>query len=206
VAKKKKGKRPPPKPIITAPKTSSSWVWWAVIGGVVALGLVAIVVARSSKPAPAPPPDGVQTFEETARDHTDQKVAYERRPPTGGPHAGIWLNCGIYDQPVPDENAVHSLEHGAVWVTYKPDLPGDQVQKLRGMARDHYNGAQRYVVLSPYPSLTDTVSVQAWAHQLRTQDVNDPRIGQFISHFQARRGVTPEPGGACTGGVGNPIG
>ncbi len=59
-----------------------------------------------------------------------------------------WLNCGIYDQPVLNENAVHALEHGAVWITYNPDLSADDVQKLRDLM------PSSYIVLSPYPGWT----------------------------------------------------
>jgi hypothetical protein len=41
------------------------------------------------------------------------------------------MNCGVYDQPVPKERAVHNLEHGAVWITYSPSLPSSQVSQLR---------------------------------------------------------------------------
>ncbi|HET9972943.1 MAG TPA: DUF3105 domain-containing protein [Streptosporangiaceae bacterium] len=37
------------------------------------------------------------------------------------------MNCGIYDQPVPNERAVHNMEHGAIWITYQPSLPQAQV-------------------------------------------------------------------------------
>jgi len=204
---KKKGRRPRPqaRPVVVQP-TSRGWIWWAAIGGVVLLGLVVIVVSRNNSGSSAPP-DGVRTFAVSERSHTDQPVNYPQRPPVGGNHSGVWANCGIYDQPIKDENAVHALEHGAVWVAYKTSLAAADVTKLRNLVKAHYSGDQKYVILSPYPDLTVTaVSVQSWAHQLQTDDVNDPRIAQFIDYFKARSGDTPEPGAACTGGIGKPIG
>ena len=110
-----------------AQRRRSKLVWWTV-GSVVAVGVIAAIVA-SIVFAPAPPPtldpgdgdgssiQGLETFENTAN-HVEGAVDYAQTPPAGGDHNAIWLNCGIYDQPVPNENAVHALEHGAVWVTY----------------------------------------------------------------------------------------
>jgi hypothetical protein len=58
--------------------------------------------------------------------HVGGNIDYDQDlgiPPAGGPHNPSWQNCGFYDELVRDENAVHSLEHGAVWITYQPDLP-----------------------------------------------------------------------------------
>lgn len=56
----------------------------------------------------------------------------------------MWTNCGIYTAPVEQTRAVHSLEHGAVWLTYRPDLAKDQIAELTALA-----GNQTYIVLSP---------------------------------------------------------
>src|ERR687891_454587 len=96
-----------------------------------ALALVVVVPAI----AQTPPPEGVQSFSVLDQyHHTEETVPYSQIPPVGGPHDPVWQNCGFYDMPVRDENAVHSLEHGAVWITYSPDLPQDQVDELRDIA------------------------------------------------------------------------
>jgi hypothetical protein len=136
---------------------------------------------------------GVEVFEPT-RNHVTGGVTYEQTPPAGGDHNRVWLNCGVYDEAVPNENAVHSLEHGAVWVTYRPDLPATDVEALAEAL------PETYVILSPYPDLPAPVVASAWGRQLRLEGADDPRLAEFVRTY--REGPqTPEPGAPCTGGV-----
>jgi hypothetical protein len=153
-------------------------------------GIVGFTVWRDVSNRPSL--DAVQTFEVT-RDHTTEAVTYAQSPPVGGDHNPSWLNCGVYDEPVQDELAVHSLEHGAVWVTYRPDLPADQVQALDDALPD------TYIVLSPREGLPSPVVASAWGVQLQLTGADDPRLPEFVKTY--RQGPqTPEPGAACTGG------
>lgn len=182
-------------------------VWWTV-GSVVAVGVVAATIASIVfAPAQAPtlqPGDGdgssiqgVETFENTAN-HVEGSVDYAQSPPTGGDHNAIWLNCGIYDQPVPNENAVHSLEHGAVWVTYDADLvTGDALATLKAEL------PSSYVILSPYVGLPSPIVLSAWNAQLKVQDASDARIPEFLEEYWRNQNV-PEPGSACTGAIDGP--
>lgn len=98
----------------------------------------------------ASPPPGVQTFGTLSREHTDGPVNYPQTPPVGGAHSPVWQNCGFYDKPIANEHGVHSMEHGAVWITYQPNLPADQVAILKQIAQ------QPYILVSPYPKSAGT--------------------------------------------------
>ena len=145
-----------------------------------------------------------------AHDHVTGPVTYSVTPPVGGPHNATWMNCGIYDQPVPSERAVHNLEHGAVWITYQPSLPPSEVSQLRAFvdrqAMVSPGGApgSRYMDLSPYPGLPSPIVVSSWGFQLQVGSPSDPRLQQFVDKFRSSPAFTPEYGGACTGGVGTP--
>jgi hypothetical protein len=145
-----------------------------------------------------PGPPGTQTFEVAERFHVATIVSYPQTPPVGGKHAPIWQNCGFYDAPVRNETAVHSLEHGSVWLTYRPDLPREQVELLRDMAR-----RQDHILVSPYPNLPAPVVASAWGKQLRLESAEDPRLSEFVPAFRLGR-QAPEPGERCDGGVGEP--
>jgi putative peptide zinc metalloprotease protein len=145
-----------------------------------------------------PLPPGVEAFEIRSRVHVTTPVAYPQSPPVGGDHAPIWQNCGFYDAPIANENGVHSLEHGSIWITYRPGLAPDQVALLRRLARN-----ERYVLVSPYPDLPSPVVVSAWGRQARLRSANDPLLEQFIHRFRYGR-QAPESGGPCTDGIGRP--
>jgi Protein of unknown function (DUF3105) len=143
--------------------------------------------------------------------HVAGPVTYSVTPPVGGPHNAEWMNCGIYDKPVPAERAVHNLEHGAVWITYSPSLPQSQVDALRAFAERQSmlnpagQGASRYLDLSPYPGLPSPIVVSSWGFQLRLSSPSDPRLQQFVNKFRVSQTYTPEYGSPCTGGVGTPL-
>ena len=125
----------------------------------------------------------------------DQRVAYDRFPPVGGPHDGQWAACDgvVYTIAVRDENMVHTLEHGAIWIAYNPDtVKGGELDTLKGLV----NG-QSFISMSPYPGLKTKVSLQAWAHQLQLDSVTDPRIQQFVTALRQNPFVYPETGARC---------
>lgn len=164
--------------------------------GIVAFATYQTVQQRTARTAPIP---GVQSYADPGAGHVTEPVTYDVVPPIGGPHYAEWQNCGIYDQPVENENAVHSLEHGAVWITYRPDLPADQVARLRDLVR-----GRSYALLSPYPSLPAPVVASAWGLQLRVESASDERLSRFLVKYM-QGPQTPEPGAVCYAGVGTPI-
>lgn len=167
-------------------------------GGAVAavLALVAYLWVPQLPFVVRPVPVGVQTFAIMERAHVEPPVLYAQSPPVGGDHAPIWQNCGFYSTPIANENAVHAMEHGVVWITYHPDLPTDQVNVLRRLAE-----RQTHVLVTPYPELPASVVASAWNRQLPLDSATDPRLGQFVRAFRLGS-QAPERGGPCSGGVG----
>jgi hypothetical protein len=145
--------------------------------------------------------DGVQAIRVTYERpvHATGHIDYGLEPPAGGLHAPIWWNCGFYDEPVIDENAMHSLEHGAVWIAYAPDLPESDVEAIKDIAR----GAPK-VLAAPYEQLPDddAVVVTAWARQLHLASATDPRLVEFVEQY-VDGDQAPERGAPC---LGTPLG
>ncbi len=130
-----------------------------------------------------------------ARDHKDGPLTYVTNPPVGGAHNALWQNCmgDVYPDQIANEHAVHSLEHGAVWVAYKQGLAADQVALLQKRVQ-----GQEFMLMSPIAGLDKNISLQAWGYQLKVDDASDSRIDAFIKALRLNAGV--EPGVACSGG------
>ncbi|GAA3768657.1 DUF3105 domain-containing protein [Micromonospora maritima] len=129
--------------------------------------------------------------------HQSGPLKYKYSPPVGGVHNDAWQNCmgDVYDAPIANEHAVHSLEHGAVWITYRPDLPQDQVEKLAGKVR----GTEK-MLMSPYEGLDKAISLQAWGYQLKVDNADDERIDEFIKDLRVNASVEG-PTALCNQGV-----
>jgi hypothetical protein len=147
--------------------------------------------AGTSSAATSGEPAGTKTFTDLARNHVDTPVDYPQTPPVGGNHSPVWQNCQYYDTSIPNERGVHSLEHGAVWITYSPDLSAADRKVLSDLAAtgDH-------ILVSQYDGLPSPVVATAWGKQLQLQSVKDPELKQFVDFFQSGP-QTPEPGATC---------
>jgi hypothetical protein len=139
--------------------------------------------------------EGVEFFAVAGAQHVEGQVNYPQTPPVGGSHNAVWQNCGVYDQQLINEHAVHSLEHGAVWITYQPGLPAEQVARLADITRQ-----STHRLLSPYPGIDSPMIATAWGYQLRLDSADDPRLMQFILKYE-QGPTTPEPGAVCSGGT-----
>jgi len=120
------------------------------------------------------------------------------------------MNCGVYDEPVPNERAGHNLEHGVVWITWRPNLPPKDVAQLERLVRrqpdvvvtiggQRRDTGERYIDLSPYPGLPAPIVISSWAHQLRVSSPKDPRLQRFIDTFRQNPKYSPEYGITCSG-------
>lgn len=174
--------------------------WIAVTAAVVVGGIALVVVSRGGGGGSgADAPAGTETFDYPSRNHVQGTVAYDRTPPAGGDHAGVWQNCGSYPDPIVPEQGVHSMEHGAVWLTYRSDLGASEVDRVRSLA-----DGESFVLVSPWETgLPSAVVASAWGRQLEVSSASDPRLEQFVRAFQVGP-QAPEPGAPCTGGVGEP--
>jgi len=145
-----------------------------------------------------------------SHDHVAGPVHYVITPPVGGPHNAIWMNAGVYTKPIPSERAVHNLEHGAVWIAYRPSLPAAQVAALRAFVTRQTTipepsvaagQANRYVDLSPWASdaLPAPIVISSWGYQLRVTSPSDPRLQAFVDTFRHSKQYTPEYGAPVDG-------
>ncbi|MCB1298908.1 MAG: DUF3105 domain-containing protein [Microthrixaceae bacterium] len=182
--------------------------WWAG-GSAVAVAIVGVLIASFALAPKAPPAAnydvggtgakiaGVETFDNGNR-HVTERVDYPQTPAAGGNHFNAWLNCGVYTEPQENELAVHSQEHGAVWVTYDATRIDEAA-----LATLQAKLPSTYIVLSPFPGQDTPLALSAWNAQLKLESVTDPRIPQFLEEYWRNQHV-PEPTSACTGAIDGP--
>ena len=169
----------------------SPWPKRLLIAG--GLGIVLILVgAVLFSPTPLRGvPDGTEEVHVDPPVHAEGQLYGADEVPAGGAHSPTPARCGFYDTPIPAENAVHSLEHGAVWITYRPDIGDSQVNTLRG-----FTNSIDKVLVSAVPGQSAPIIATAWGSQLELDNANDSRLGQFVNEFEGSLDA-PEPGGAC---------
>lgn len=139
---------------------------------------------------------GVTYKVEPHHTHLPGVIHYDSTPPVGGNHSQYWADCTgtIYPHAIANENAVHMLEHGAIWITYNAKtLPASQLAILK----KDVAGVDR-MALSPYPNLKTPISLQAWGYQLFVHKATDPRINEFIAALKYNPKITPEYGATCS--------
>lgn len=173
----------------------------AVLAGLVAGG--GYLMNRADKQdkaetaAKSSPVKGEKNWDKLSREHVDKKVDYPMNPPVGGDHNPVWMNCDadVYTDAIPKENAVHSLEHGAVWVTYNGKAKPADVKKLGERV-----SATPYSLMSPVEDQAAPLMLSAWGKQVTVTSASDARVAQFFTKY-VQGPQTPEPGAACGGGV-----
>lgn len=189
-SKKSSNKQPAPSKDRTAVYAILGVVGVIVLAGLLYLGL-----------RPEPEIEGVVNHPRPSQGHQlDLDIPFGELPPVGGVHDPAWQNCGIYDAPVNTANAIHSLEHGALWVTYQPDLPADVIAAIE----DRFRG-QTYTLVSPYPMQRSPIVLTTWGVQLELDDIGDSRVAPFVERYRLGPN-TPERGASCTNAVGEPTG
>jgi Protein of unknown function (DUF3105) len=220
------GKKPPARPtggggggnnrrrppvVVVKPQRNWTVVWVASLVGVIALGIVGYAIYNShenglSWEQRADKISGVVDYRKSKpailttayRQHVYGTVKYETTPPAYGNHNYDWQRCmgDVYDAAIPNENAVHALEHGAVWITYDPaKINATQVAQ---MAKTYVNGND-FTLMSPYPGQPTAISLQGWGLQLQLTSPTDTRIAQFLQ--DVRQNATLEAGTPCSSGT-----
>ena len=186
-------------------KVSKPFPWGVVAGsGVLAVALVGLLVYAAlnqgggrnrllTDPDDAISGITVSSKDQLSRNHVEGTVKYPTNPPTGGDHNSTPQTCQVYTEAIAPEHAVHSLEHGAVWVTYND-------KATEGRHRDAHGAVQGdpYRLMSPAPTRRAPITLTAWGRQLDVKSADDKRVEQFLDAY-TNGPQTPEKGAGCVG-------
>ena len=161
-----------------------------LIGLLVTAGIgILIFVLQSGEPSLWERPESIG---EAA--HRTGPIKYDGTPPSTGDHHPMWWDCGVYDQPIPYEHAVHSLEHGAVWITYLPEVDPTELSQLTELIRGPY------LLLSPIPGQRAPYIATAWGVQDVHRKLDVAALRLFIRTYSAGSNA-PEPEATCANGT-----
>jgi hypothetical protein len=214
VAKKDRVPAPPKRPV-QAPKAyrpehdprRSQWIFIAVaVVIVVAAAAVGIGFIMSSgdggggSGAVAGPGDCQrQTFAALEASHVaelPEDYEYNSIPATSGLHNNQTAIWNLYDEPVPEINYVHNLEHGGVVVQYGSDVPATAVTQIGDWYQEDTNG----LIVAPLaeeleeekPELADKVVLTSWTHMMTCSTFDEGAFDGFVDDFRGPQGDAPE--------------
>lgn len=168
---------------------------WVVILAIIfgALFLIAKTVSRERENLIENLPG--QFFQEQGKAHINPGIEHEpynSNPPTSGSHWSNPANAGIYDEELPDEQLVHNLEHSHIWISYKPDLDSDTIEKLEKIAKDF--GSK--IVVTPRSKNDSVITLAAWQYLLKLDNFNEQAINDFIKVHRGKSGPESIPNSA----------
>ena len=193
-------------PVETSSSRIPTWAWFT-IGGLAAIllviGLFFLEGQSVGQANAARGIKGARILPDPGAGHAQGDIDYSVPVPAGGPHNPIWQNCGIYEEPIRAENAIHSMEHGAVWIAYHPDLPAEDVEQLQELVRQERARLRTFYLLAPKPDLPAPIIATAWRAQIELESASDERLPEFMQRFHIGP-FTPEQGATCSGGIGEP--
>ena len=140
-----------------------------------------------------------QTFDAIEARHVEKlrgDYEYNSLPATSGLHSPTTAIWNLYDQPVPEINYVHNLEHGGIVIQYGSEVPAEDIASLA----DWYGQDTRGLVVAPLsekfqeedPTLADQIVATSWTHMLRCGSFDEEALSDFTDDYRGPQGDAPE--------------
>lgn len=160
-------------------KTIKKSVISIVVAAIIAVGGYAGYV-YISKTLDIPETGQAYPIEGAAHVADGAKVEYRTNPPSSGNHYGVPANWGVYDHEIPDEAAVHNLEHGGIWISYKPSMPSDEIKKIVDLVKNYSSK----IILTPRAKNDLPIALVSWGRIHKLDSFNEDVIKNFISKYK----------------------
>jgi len=156
------------------------------VGGVVLLLLISFILSNKAKKDERQAVDDlfdkeiildVQDFDDQGTEHISEsgQFTYNSNPPTSGPHYGQAPNWGFYSEPIDDESAIHAIEHGGIWISYK-DLNEDEIDLLE----DFVDNNSQSVIVTPRDQNDSRIAIVAWTKLVKFENVDVDAFQKFL--------------------------
>ena len=157
----------------------------------VVVGFIAVIIVSKITAPPESPRPGVEQSDH-GREHVESKKYGGDQPPTSGPHASP-VSWGVYDTEVRDDQAIHNMEHGGVFVSYQPSLPKVQIDKLKKLLSEPFSNPEfqpKKIVLAPRAANKSPIELSSWRRSESLASYDQKKIEEYITR---NLGKSPEP-------------
>jgi len=161
---------------------------------VIALAFGSIFITSKKNAPVASERPGIEQPDK-GREHVPASTAKNTgsEPPTSGPHSSQvpWQS---YDQELPDGNVIHNLEHGGIYISYRPDLPADQISKINALffapfSRDNFQPNK--AIVAPRTENQSPIVMSSWNRSLKLQSFDETKM---VEYYLQNIGKAPEAG------------
>lgn len=162
-----------------------------VVFAILALMVVAVLGYGITQKEPEIERPGIAQKDD-GRKHVESKEYGGEEPPTSGDHANP-IEWKVYDTEVRDDNVIHNMEHGGMYVSYRPDLPQDQIDRLKALLGPPYSNPEfkpTKALLAPRAANTSPIVVSSWTRSMKLESFDEKRI---VEYYLANFGKSPEP-------------
>ena len=157
----------------------------------VVVGFIAVIIVSKITAPPEPPRPGIEQADH-GREHVSSKEYGGDQPPTSGTHANP-VSWGVYDTEVRDDQLIHNMEHGGIYISYQPSLPKEQVEKLKELLSAPFSDPQfqpRKIVLAPRVENKSPIELSSWRRSEALASYDQQKIKDYITR---NLGKSPEP-------------
>lgn len=138
------------------------WIAGILLSVIALVWLIVWLAMRSTKNAPGIP------YEEVGREHTDLQAPlpkpYNSNPPSSGAHYASPANSDVYDYEVNDRIFIHNLEHGGIWIAYRPGVSAQVIEDLKSIVKE-FGGSK--IVMAPRSVNNADIAIVAWTRVLK---------------------------------------
>lgn len=157
----------------------------------VVVGFIEVIIVSKITAPPEPPRPGIEQADH-GREHVSSKEYGGDQPPTSGSHANP-VAWGVYDTEVRDDQVIHNMEHGGIYVSYQPDLPQDQIEKLKKLLSEPFSNPEfqpKKIVLAPRAANKSPIELSSWRRSEALASYDQKKIEEYITR---NLGKSPEP-------------
>lgn len=156
------------------------------------IGMFGYVTVKKKGAPPETPRPGAEQADMGQKHVAVGAVKYGGpEPPTSGDHT-THIPWQAYDQEVPDENIVHNLEHGGIYISYRPDLPADQIAKIKGLfskpfSNDKFSPIK--TVVAPRAANGSPIIMSSWNRNMKLDTFDEAKM---MEYYLRNVGKAPE--------------